>query len=468
MLLTITSTAPPATDLGYLLHKHPERVHSVSLAFGHAYVFFPEASAERCTAALLLDVDPVGIVRGPGRTLDQYVNDRPYAASSLLSVALARAFGTALGGRSKERQSVADAAGRFHCTVTPLPCRGGEPMLRRLFEPLGYAVEARPHVLDARVPEWGESPYFTVELDATHRLRDLLAHLYVLIPVLDDDKHYWVGDDEVKKLLARGKGWLETHPERELIVRRYLRHQRSLARQATAQLLGEDDADDPDTLREAHDREEAGVEQPIHLNEQRIGSVVAVLKAAGARTVVDLGCGEGRLLQALRKDRTLTRIVGVDVSHRTLEKAAERLHLERLAPAERARIALLHGSLLYRDRRLEGFDAATLIEVIEHLDPARLAAGARALFACARPRVVVLTTPNREYNVHWSTLPAGTLRHADHRFEWTRAELQSWATAVADRWGYQVRFLPVGPEDARTGAPTQLALFTRAEPGGAP
>jgi len=229
MLLTITNETQPATDLGYLLHKNPSRSKSLALPFGNAYVFYPEASPERCTVALLLDVDPVGLVRnrrgssGEGYALAQYVNDRPYVASSFLSVAIAKAFGTALSGRSKERQELVEKPMSLDAKLAALPCRGGEPFLRRLFEPLGYEVAAIHHGLDLKFPEWGASPYFSVRLQAKVCLSDLLTHLYVLVPVLDDEKHYWVGDEEVKKLLRQGEGWLASHPDRELIARRYLR-----------------------------------------------------------------------------------------------------------------------------------------------------------------------------------------------------------------------------------------------------
>ncbi len=158
MLLTITTTHQPATDLGYLLHKNPARLHSFELSFGQAHVFYPEANAERCTAALLLDVDPVGLVRnrkgpaGEGGTLDQYVNDRPYVASSLLSVAISRVLNTALGGRSKNRPELAQTAIPLQAKLSVVPCRGGEKFLRRLFEPLGYEVSAQHHSLDERFP----------------------------------------------------------------------------------------------------------------------------------------------------------------------------------------------------------------------------------------------------------------------------------------------------------------------------
>ena len=466
MLLTITYTGNPATDLGYLLHKSPSRVHSFEQVFGKAHVFYPEASAERCTAALLLEIDSIGLVRnrrgpsGEAHMLEEYVNDRPYAASSFLSVAIARIFGTAITGRSKERQELAEVTLPLEARIAVAPCRGGEDLLRRLFEPLSYEVTALRHPLDTKFPEWGESPYFTVALKASVRLSDLLTHLYVLIPVLDDDKHYWVGDAEVEKLLRHGEGWLREHPERELITNRYLKHQKRLAREALTRLIGEEEPE-ADELAEIHTREEETIEKPISLAEQRMGAVMAALRSAGAKRVLDLGCGEGRLLRELLKDTTFAEIVGLDVSHRALEIAAQKLHLDNLPTMQKERIRLLHGSLTYRDARLAGYDAATVVEVIEHQDPPRLAAFERVLFEFARPQTVVVTTPNVEYNVKFETLPAGKMRHKDHRFEWTRTEFQSWATSMAGRFGYSVRFLPVGPEDQAVGSPTQMGIFGR-------
>lgn len=468
MLLTISTTHQPATDLGYLLAKNPARTQSFALSFGQAHVFYPEASEERCTAALLLEVDPVGLVRGrkgpsgEGGMLEQYVNDRPYVASSFLSVALSNVFGTGMSGRSRERPELATTALPLEARLPVVPCRGGEGLLRGLFEPLGYEVTATHLPLDPTHPDWGESPYFDVTLRGTQRLSDLLSHLYVLMPVLDRDKHYWIGDEEVEKLLRHGSGWLATHPEREAITQRYLRNRKGLVRDALAR-LAEEDAPDPDAAEEAAEAQEAAAERRICLNTQRLDAVVAALREKGARRVLDLGCGEGRLLQLLLKDRSFEEIAGLDVSYRTLEIAQSRLHLDRLSAAQQERLKLFHGALTYRDRRLEGYDAAAVVEVIEHLDPARLAAFERVLFEFARPAVVVLTTPNQEYNVRWESLPAGKFRHRDHRFEWSRAELQAWASGVAERFGYAVEFRPVGPDDAEVGAPTQMALFTRGE-----
>jgi 3' terminal RNA ribose 2'-O-methyltransferase Hen1 len=273
MLLTISTTYQPATDLGYLLFKNPARAQRVELSFGTAHVFYPEASDERCTAALLLDVDPVGLVRGrrgpegEGGLLAQYVNDRPYVASSFLSVAIAQLFGTAMTGRSKERPELAATPIPLEARLAVVPCRGGADLLRRLFEPLGYAVTAEPHALDETMPEWGESRYFTVTLTAEKRVAELLTHLYVLIPVLDNEKHYWVGDDEVEKLLRHGEGWLATHPEREAITQRYLRYQRSLVRDAISRLVTEEEPDEEEVGVAARDAEEGVLEQPLSLNE---------------------------------------------------------------------------------------------------------------------------------------------------------------------------------------------------------
>ncbi|MCE5200769.1 MAG: 3' terminal RNA ribose 2'-O-methyltransferase Hen1 [Armatimonadota bacterium] len=465
MLLTITTTHKPATDLGYLLHKNPARAQVFELAFGQAHVFYPKATEGRCTAALLLDVDPVALVRGrksgpESFALGQYVNERPYVVSSFMSNAISRVFGTAMGGRCSGKPELADLEIPLVAKLSVVPCRGGEDLLRRLFEPLGYSVAAEGYPLDDKFPDWGESAFFTVSLKKTCRLSELLTHLYVLIPVLDDEKHYWVGEDEVEKLLKHGEDWLSSHPEKDLIVKRYLRHRRNLMSQAMAQLM-EEDSSDPDEVQKVASQEEWVIEERISLNEQRMGAVVAALRAIGAKRILDLGCGEGKLIGSLLKDKEFVEIVGVDVSYRTLERAQDRLRVEQMAPMQRERIKLLHGSLIYRDKRLEDYDAAAVVEVIEHMDLARLAAFERVLFEFARPGTVVLTTPNSEYNVKWESLPAGKMRHRDHRFEWTREEFQNWANGIGERFGYSVRFLPVGPEDAEVGAPTQMAVFER-------
>ena len=466
MLLTISTTHQPATDLGFLLHKNPGRLQSFRLPFGRADVFYPEAERGRCTAALLLGIDPVGLVRPkPGAShaggwLEQYVNDRPYVASSHLSVAIASVFRSALAGNSGERPELAESAIPLEARIPAVPSREGADLIRNLFEPLGYAVEIQGHPLDTRFPEWGDSPYFSMSLSSECRLRDLLAHLYVLLPVLDDDKHYWVGDDEVDKLLRFGEGWLGSHPQRDLISRRYLKHQRGLVRQALGQLLDAGQAD-PGIAAERQEREEERLEAPLRLGEQRIQAVLATLRTLGATRVLDLGCGEGRLMGELLGEPGIRAVTGLDVSHRALETARQRLRLDTLPTRQRERITLLHGSLTYRDQRLSGHDAAVAMEVIEHIDAPRLDAFEEVVFGAARPGTVLITTPNAEYNTLFAGLPAGTFRHRDHRFEWTRGQFQTWARQVADRRKYDVRFQDIGPEHPAYGAPTQMGVFTQ-------
>ncbi len=466
MLLTMSTTHRPATDLGFLLHKNPAHRHLADMGFGTAQVFYPEASEQRCTAAVLVDIDPVALVarrRVPGGgqfALASYVNDRPYAASSFLSVALGRLFGTAMSGRSKERPQLADQAIPLELWMPVVPSRGGQALARRLFEPLGYAMEATPLPLDPQFPDWGDSPYLTLRLTATARLRDVLGQLFVLLPVLDDDKHYWVSADEVDKLLRRGGPWLAAHPDRELISSRYLRHDRRLTADALARLF-DDEAGDPDRADELADAAEESVEQVISLPAQRLAAVLDAIRACGARSVLDLGCGSGRLLEVLLAEQGLQRIVGLDVSSGALQGAARRIHLDTMAPRQRSRIELLHGSLTYTDARLRGFDAAAVVEVIEHLDPPRLGAFERALFGYAQPGTVILTTPNAEYNELFPGLPAGSMRHRDHRFEWTRRQFAQWSASVAARHGYQAEVSGVGPADPRLGSPSQLAVFRR-------
>lgn len=449
MLVTLTyepERDADATVLGYLLHKHPAKVQTFSAPVGDIHVFYPEVAPERCTIALLVEVDPIALVRnkrfrGDAGALDHYVNDRPYVPSSMLAVAIGTVFRTAMTGRSDSYPELAASALPLRIEIPAVSTRGGDAdLIERMFEPCGWTVSERRIPLDPAYPAWGDSRYSDVTLTGTVRLADALRQLYVLLPVLDDAKHYWVGDDEVAKLERAGEGWLADHPERELITRRYLAHQRSLLSQTDAPVA-------------------PSGETPLRV--LRADAVLAALREVSAHRVIDMGCGPGALLSRLARDRAFTKIVGVDVSARSLEQAERMLRVEQASDAERERVELLHGSVVYRDDRLQGYDAMVLMEVIEHVEPSRLEAVEDAVFAGAHPAAVIVTTPNAEYNALYPHLPAGTHRHDDHRFEWTRGEFREWADGVAARHGYAVECRPVGAEDAVLGAPTQLALFRR-------
>jgi 3' terminal RNA ribose 2'-O-methyltransferase Hen1 len=468
VLLTLTTTHVPATDLGFLLHKHPEKVQSFEIASGVAHVFYPQASDERCTAALLLEIDPVALVRGhKGRSggdfaLRQYVNDRPYAASSMLAVAMSRVFKTAMAGRCDARPELAATALPLEIHLPALPCSGGPELAVKLFEPLGWTVAATSVALDDQFPDWGDSRYVDLRLTGSHRVAEALHQLYVMLPVLDNAKHYWVSTDEVDKLVRAGEGWLAAHPERDLITRRYLAHRSSLVRTAVARIAEVDDTD-PEALDNATEAGEVGDEsdRPVPFAQQRHGAVIAALHSAGARRIADLGCGDGALLLKLLGDSSFAHVIGADVSARALDIASRRLKLDRMTDRQLERITLVQSALTYRDARLDDLDAAVLMEVVEHVDPPRLPALERTVFGDAAPTTVIITTPNVEHNVRFEMLPAGALRHRDHRFEWTRVQFQEWAAQVAMAYSYGVRFLPIGGDDPEVGPPTQMAVFTK-------
>ncbi|WP_103937451.1 3' terminal RNA ribose 2'-O-methyltransferase Hen1 [Thermomonospora echinospora] len=489
MLLTITTTRSPeapASDLGFLLHKHPDKVQTFGQAFGTAHVFYPEATGDRCTAALLLEVDPVRLVRTRGKdtpdfSLGQYVNDRPYAASSLLASAMAGVFRTALRGRCDARPELAATAIPLRIALPALPCRGGPGLAEQLFAPLGWRVEAVPVPLDPGFPEWGDSRYVALTLRGTLRLADALNQIYVLLPVLDHAKHYWMASDEVDKLIRAGEGWLAAHPARARIVRRYLANRRGLVRSALGRLAAAEDVPEDALDRDPIDEEppvadptsaEPAAEEaaearaaapPVPLAERRIRTVLEVLREEEAPRVIDLGCGSGKLLARLVTDPFFTRVAGTDVSYRAITMAHNALGraLPRRATAHDKPWEVFQGALTYADERFHGYDAAVLMEVVEHVDPPRLPAVEHVVFGDARPRVVVVTTPNAEYNVRYEGLAPGAMRHPDHRFEWTREEFRAWAGQVAEAHGYRVRYVPVGDEDPEVGPPTQMGVFTR-------
>ena len=500
MILTIRTTHRPASDLGYLLHKNPARPQAFNLAFGKAHVFYPEVGEEACTAALMLDIDPVGLVKSPSTALTDYVNDRPYSSSSFLSVAITRVFRNAMAGTSKERPELAATPIPLTARLAAVPCRGRDTVVEELFGPLGYRVSEETAASEP------VGFHRNITLKADKRLSELLTHLYVLVPVLDNRKHYWIGPEEIDKLLKRGGDWLQQHPQRGFIIDRYLKHRRHLAHEATERLgpIGEEaeegenaearidgrpagdeselangsdgtsaptsrdkpaaeSTETPEQPKAANGKAGAPGPKPPKLHERRLTFVIETLEKHGARTVADIGCGEGALLARLLGNAAIDRMTGVDASPRTLEKAARRLKLRRLKEAERERVTLLQGGLTYADERLEGHDAVTLVEVIEHVDPERLGTVEKMVFGRLRPRVAIVTTPNIEYNARFEFLRPGGLRHRDHRFEWTRAEFEAWATRTARTHGYEVETGGVGEPDAELGQPTQTGVFTRCD-----
>lgn len=461
MLLTITYEGENTQNLGFLLHKNPDRAQQFELNYGRAYVFYTEVSNERTTAALLLDIDPIDLARGKIGSRDgglfDYVNDRPYSATSFMSTAISRIFGTSMSGKCAKMQSLADTPLKLTAYISSLKDGGDTELASQLFEPLGYTVKTERTLLDENFKEWGISPYIALTISGTVRLADMLNHLYVLIPVFDKQKHYYITDDEIEKLLSHGEGWLASHPYKEKIARRYFSAKKSYARR-TIDILLAGETDDNENIEISENTE---TEKHTPLNTQRLNTVRDTVLASGASTVIDMGCGECRLTSLLLNERQIKRVTACDVSIRELEKASGRLHLDRMQPYRKNKLTLMQASLTYRDKRFEGYDCACVIEVIEHIEPMRIPAMERNIFEFASPRTVIVTTPNKEYNENYQFLNKDELRHNDHRFEWTRDEFKKWTEHICGTFSYTCEISGIGDSDGNCGTPTQMGVFTK-------
>jgi len=458
MILNITTTTFPAKNLGFLLHKNPDNFKSVKLSIGKAHIFYPEASDERTTVSLLLDINPMELAKSKkniirkGFSLAQYVNDRPYVASSFMSVALAKAFSTAMNGTCKNKPELVDEKMDFEVEISVLHSpRGGDNLIKRLFLPLGYELEIKKYLLDEKFESWGEANYYTLKLRNKIKLKELLSHLYVLIPVLDNDKHYFVSSAEIEKLLTKGKGWLENHPEMEIIAKRYMIGLKSLSKEVIEKLY-EGNESYKNLLNLAK-------KEKKYLNDIRLDSVFNELVQNKIYSVIDIGCGEGKLIQKLIKSSQFNKIAGMDVSYKELLKAKARMFFDEMAPRQKSRIDLFHGSIVYKDERLRIYQAATVIEVIEHLDEEKLHIFEKVLFEYTNPEFIIITTPNIEFNETYKKINKQDLRHHDHRFEWTREEFQSWSEKLAKKYNYNIEFKNVGESIKDIGSPTQMGIF---------
>ncbi len=464
MIFNLKVEAKNAPDIGYLLHKNPNKVHQKKLPFGTSYVFYPIAENNICSMVFLLDIDPLALARGrsgrPSYPLYSYVNDRPYVTSSFMSVAIAQAFGTALNGNCKKKPDLVNKIWPAQIFLPAVPARGGEKFLRKLFEPLEYKVFPQNIPLDKERENWGDSPYFSVTLKGNHTIQNILNHLYILFPVLDSQKHYWINELEIEKLIARGGEWLKKHPLKEEITTRYLINLKGLVRSALAILMEKDEETMIEAERENSQKEQI-IEKELSLDEIRMSMVIEKLKEHEVSRLIDMGCGEGKLLKSLLSDKSFKKMLGVDVSARALNIAKAKLKWHDLPDRVKSRIDLIAGSVIYRDRRFNGFDAMTLIEVIEHIDLNRLIHLERSVFEFASPGAVIITTPNREYNKNFENLREGQMRHNDHRFEWTREEFENWAKEIAKKYSYQVNFFSVGPAHKAYGSPTQMGVFKK-------
>jgi 3' terminal RNA ribose 2'-O-methyltransferase Hen1 len=450
MYLSIATTYQPATDLGHLLHKHPDRAFKSEGSQSDYYCFFPVATAEYCKACLVLNFNSRPESNGHGRPFlpqlqSQYINDRPYVAGSQLSIAIADVFGTAMNGKSKDRQNLADIALPFEIEISAVHCNAGADFIQKIFEPLGYTVEVSNTKLNEKFPAWGQAPYFSIKLNTTKRISEILRQIYVLLPVLDNFKHYYIEDAEKEKILRLGEGWLQNHPLVEIITQRSLKNIRSLSNEALEILLGSE----PITSSSLDG--EAKLESPIRLNELRFNKVEEVLITSGVKRVLDFGCGEGRFLEKLIRNPWFSEVIGADVSIASLERATKRL--ERNSSKNKAK--LIHSSFTYHDDRLKDIDSMVMLEVIEHIDLTNLDFVEKNIFEFIKPKLLIITTPNADYNTKFQQ-PG--FRHPDHRFEWTRDEFKVFCEKSI-KYGYTYEISFIGDIEPALGGPTQMGVF---------
>lgn len=461
MLIAITVTGKDAKSLSYILGKHPDHVFIREFSAGNMTVSFPEYSDERATAALLIQVDTIGMVRGEWKGVSaSYIDPRPYVSSSLTSVALKEAYRSSFTTKSKEPAVAAMMERELPISVefSSLWCKIGEEGIRTLFEPLGYSVACRELPFASDWLEGERSALFNATLTGKQTIAALLNHLYVLLPVIGKGKHYFVEEAEVAKLLQHGAGWLENHPAKERIVSRYLVHRRSLIEEALEQLAGEE-SDDP----AEENARESEFERPIRLQEERLQTAMAVLKTLDPPPlrIGDLGCGTGDFMRIIMDERMPAEVVGMDVSSRSIQIAEKKLRIATRPEWQRPKVSLLHGSLVYTDLRLKELDTLVLLEVIEHVDPPKLPIIEHNIFEYLKPCHVMISTPNKEYNPLFPNMEKDRFRHDDHRFEWTREEFRRWTSAIIEKYPYTVEIYPVGKQDEQAGPPTQMAVFRR-------
>lgn len=467
MLLTITTENERAEELSYLLHKSPDKLQSFDITGGKAHVFYPEYTKTKCSVSLLLEIDTIELIRNirlpdNGFMLKNYINDRPYVASSFTSHSIATVFSSAMNGKCSLKPELIEVEMSFEVNISLLKIKGGNSeWINRIFVPLGYEVEYKRHVLNENFPKWGESNYYSLKLKNKLTLQKLLSQLYVLLPVFDYEKHYFISTNEIDKLLEKGRDWLITHPEKEMITKRYLNNLKKYYNPALERL--KDDNEEDIYQEDLEKLNEAEIEKKLSLNKQRLKAVFDKVKDSGFNSIMDLGCGEGKLLKMLLKDSKFSKITGMDVSFSELQKAKDNLYYDNLSDKQKERINLFQGSLIYKDERLKNHQIATVIEVIEHIELDMLRSFEKILFSYLEPQMIVITTPNSEYNKKYEKLSQESFRHHDHRFEWNRKEFLEWLNYIKDKYNYGFEVFEIGDIDKELGSPTQMAVLKTGE-----
>ncbi|MFN8672328.1 MAG: 3' terminal RNA ribose 2'-O-methyltransferase Hen1 [Candidatus Sericytochromatia bacterium] len=461
MLLSITCEDKNCQELSWILHKRPDKIQSFPIISGNAYVFYPEYSDNKVKVCLALDIDTINLVRKlrlpvASYALQHYVNDKPYTASSFMSSAIANVFSSALNGICKEKPEIVDLILPLEVEISVLKVLGGEALIKRLFEPLGYQIEVESFNLDEDFKNWGKSRYYKIKLKNNITIKELLSHLYVLIPVFDMDKHFYIGTTEVESFLKKGDKWLQIHPEKGAIVRRYFKNLGKYSNLVLNRLNDslENTYQEMEIPKEIKEKKES-------LQKIRLNTVLEKLENLYTTSVVDIGCGEGMLLKLLKSKKRFEKICGTDVMYQNLLIAKDKLDLEETTTHRADRIKLFQSSILYKDERLKEYETVCLIEVIEHIEEDRLDSLEEILFGYLNPKYAIISTPNAEYNAVYMPENPTNFRHDDHRFEWNRDQFRQWVNKICEKFSYSAEFFDIGDVHEKLGTPTQAVIFKR-------
>ncbi|MGE6488602.1 3' terminal RNA ribose 2'-O-methyltransferase Hen1 [Paenisporosarcina sp. NPDC076898] len=447
MQLSIQASGDNVQAISYLLSKNPNNLYERNHKGHLVRLFYSKFTETELEVTIFVTPDPIELVKNNSNSYDitHYINDREFAVSSIFCSFIRSALGTALNGQPKEEHLMwVNHPFSFNFEFGPVVSSLSDEKLMNLFEPIGYEVTINRPEIEYSFPIKTKSSARYLSIKGMKTLQEGLRHLFVLIPVIDNYKHYFIDEKEIEKLERYGEGWLDQHPLRDLIYRQALRFKEIYS------------------LVENSSKDEKKVEpvKKVRLNELRYEKIVNTVSQMKPRSVIDFGSGEGKLSVQLGFVEGITEILAVEPSEAASLKALERFN--KVKNKEKFVIPeLLWGSLFYYDERLKDKDVIILCEVIEHIDETRLPKAMDTLLDDYQPPALIITTPNREYNELYDM--EEHLRHNDHRFEWTRAEFRQWCTERNHSNDYELQFDGIGEEHASHGFPTQMCIFKRKE-----
>ncbi|MCM3572375.1 3' terminal RNA ribose 2'-O-methyltransferase Hen1 [Mesobacillus subterraneus] len=447
MQLTIRAVGENVQVISHLLAKNPNNLYERNQK-GHAVrLFFSSFTEREVEATVFVAPDSLELVKNQGNQYDitHYINDREFAVSSIFISLIRTALGTALNGQPKE-EYIKWVKHPFDLELSFGPVASGlsDHQIVDLFEPLGFNVSINRPQIEYNFNLKSKSSVRFITLKGRTPLQMALRQIFVLIPVLDNYKHYFIDEKEIEKLERYGEGWLDDHPQKSFILKKALRFKNVYE------------------LVEGQEKDTAAPEmRKIRLNDMRYEKIVDTVNGfENKESIVDLGSGEGKLSTRLGFIPGVKEILAVEPS----EEASIRA-MERFAQAEGKDYFIkptqLWGSLFYYDERLKGKDVIILCEVIEHIDEERLSKVFQTILQDYRPKNLVVTTPNKEYNALYEM--DTEFRHGDHRFEWSREEFEAWCKARNEEGEYELIFDGIGELDEQFGFPTQMCIFKRKE-----